>query len=51
MVSRMLRRLVHRGPDEQGLHRESGVTLGARRLRVIDPVGGRQPVQNENGSV
>lgn len=51
LVSRMLRRLVHRGPDEEGLHRESGVTLGARRLRVIDPVGGRQPVQNENGSV
>jgi len=47
----MLRRLVHRGPDDEGLHRESGVTLGARRLRVIDPVGGRQPVQNENGSV
>lgn len=51
LVSRMLRRLVHRGPDEQGLHREEGVTLGARRLRVIDPAGGRQPVQNENGSV
>lgn len=51
LVSRMLRRLVHRGPDEQGLHREDEVTLGARRLRVIDPVGGRQPVQNENGSV
>ncbi len=51
LVSRMLRRLVHRGPDEQGLHRESGVTLGARRLRVIDPAGGQQPVQNENGSV
>ncbi|MCS6284988.1 MAG: asparagine synthase (glutamine-hydrolyzing) [Nitrospira sp.] len=51
LVSRMLRRLVHRGPDEQGLHRENGVTLGARRLRVIDPAGGQQPVQNENGSV
>lgn len=51
LVSRMLRRLVHRGPDEQGLHREGGVTLGARRLRVIDPLGGRQPVQSEDGSV
>lgn len=51
LVSRMLRRLVHRGPDEQGLHREHGVTLGARRLRVIDPAGGQQPVQNEKGSV
>lgn len=51
LVSRMLRRLVHRGPDEQGLHREEEVTLGARRLRVIDPLGGRQPVQNETGAV
>lgn len=51
LVSRMLRRLVHRGPDEQGLHREDQITLGARRLRVIDPAGGRQPVQNEDGSV
>jgi len=51
LVSRMLRRLVHRGPDEQGLHGEDQITLGARRLRVIDPAGGRQPVQNEDGSV
>ena len=51
LVARMLRRLVHRGPDEAGLHREPGVTLGARRLRVIDPAGGSQPVRNETGSV
>jgi asparagine synthase (glutamine-hydrolysing) len=47
----MLGRLVHRGPDEQGIHHESGVGLGIRRLRVIDPEGGRQPVSNENGTV
>ncbi len=47
----MLRRLVHRGPDEEGLHRERGIALGARRLRVIDPEGGRQPVRNETGTV
>ena len=51
LVARMLQRLVHRGPDEAGLHREPGVTLGARRLRVIDPAGGSQPVRNETGSV
>ncbi|MGE3976914.1 MAG: asparagine synthase (glutamine-hydrolyzing) [Nitrospira sp.] len=47
----MLRRLIHRGPDEEGTYRQPGVALGARRLRVIDPVGGRQPVRNERGTV
>ncbi|HWG96621.1 MAG TPA: asparagine synthetase B, partial [Nitrospira sp.] len=47
----MLRRLIHRGPDEEGIHRQPGVALGARRLRVIDPVGGQQPVRNERGTV
>lgn len=50
-VRAMLRRLVHRGPDDEGIHREPGVTLGARRLRVIDLEGGHQPVRNETGTV
>ena len=47
----MLQRLVHRGPDEIGRHREPGVALGIHRLRVIDPQGGRQPVTNESSTV
>lgn len=47
----MLRRLIHRGPDDEGIYRQPGVALGARRLRVIDPDGGRQPVRNESGTV
>ncbi|OQW35086.1 MAG: hypothetical protein A4E19_01825 [Nitrospira sp. SG-bin1] len=47
----MLRRLIHRGPDEEGIYRRPGIALGARRLRVIDPEGGQQPVKNETGSV
>ena len=47
----MLRRLVHRGPDEEGIYRQPGIALAARRLRVIDPDGGRQPVGNERGTV
>lgn len=50
-LPRMLQRLLHRGPDEEGIYREPGVALGARRLRVIDPDGGRQPVRNESGTV
>ncbi len=47
----MLRRLIHRGPDDEGLYRQPNVTLGARRLQVIDPDGGHQPIGNETGTV
>ena len=50
-LDRMLARLVHRGPDEKGRHHEPGVGLGIRRLRVIDPQGGKQPVTNETSTV
>lgn len=51
LLERMLDRLVHRGPDEEGTHHDPGVAFGVRRLRVIDPAGGHQPVRNETGSV
>ncbi len=51
VLQRMLQRLVHRGPDEEGIYRQPGAALGARRLRVIDPEGGQQPVRNERGTV
>jgi asparagine synthase (glutamine-hydrolysing) len=51
LLNRMLDRLVHRGPDEEGTHHDSGVSFGVRRLRVIDPAGGHQPVRNETCSV
>jgi asparagine synthase (glutamine-hydrolysing) len=51
LLDRMLNRLVHRGPDEEGTHHDAGVAFGVRRLRVIDPAGGHQPVRNETGSV
>ncbi len=51
LLTRMLKRLVHRGPDEEGTHRERGAAFGVRRLRVIDPAGGQQPVRNEAGTV
>lgn len=50
-LERMMRRIVHRGPDERGSHRELGVLLGIQRLRVIDPQGGQQPIANEDRTV
>ena len=43
--------IAHRGPDDEQVHIEPGVALGARRLSIIDLAGGRQPIANEDGSV
>jgi asparagine synthase (glutamine-hydrolysing) len=43
--------IAHRGPDDEQVHREPGVALGARRLSIVDLAGGRQPIANEDGSV
>jgi asparagine synthase (glutamine-hydrolysing) len=43
--------IAHRGPDDEQVHIEPGVALGARRLSIVDLAGGRQPISNEDGSV
>lgn len=50
-VRRMTDRLAHRGPDGEGFHAAPHVALGHRRLAVIDPEGGQQPMFNEDGSI
>ncbi len=51
VVARMNSRLVHRGPDSDGLFDGGEAILAARRLSIIDLDGGRQPIANEDGSV
>ena len=45
--------LVHRGPDGQGYYRDhhAPVYLGHRRLIVLDPAGGTQPMWDAEGTV
>jgi asparagine synthase (glutamine-hydrolysing) len=43
----MTRALRHRGPDEDLVVSADDFALGARRLSIVDIVGGRQPVANE----
>ncbi len=50
-LERMSQSLVRRGPDEDGVFREPGVGLAMRRLSIIDLTGGRQPIQNEDGTI
>jgi len=49
-VARMSGRLVHRGPDDEGLFCEGPAALAARRLSIIDLAHGHQPIANEDGS-
>ncbi len=43
--------MIHRGPDSEGTYEDAAVSLGVRRLRVIDLVRGDQPIHNEAGDV
>ena len=50
-LERMRDTLRHRGPDGEGLLIEGSIGLGHRRLAIVDPKGGRQPMANEDESV
>jgi asparagine synthase (glutamine-hydrolysing) len=43
--------IIHRGPDDEGFYFKENVAMGMRRLSIIDPATGRQPIGNEDGSV
>src|SRR5690242_3564066 len=47
----MVKSLTHRGPDDSGFHEAPAISLGVRRLRIIDVPGGHQPIANEDGTV
>jgi asparagine synthase (glutamine-hydrolysing) len=51
LLHSMCERMVHRGPDSEGLLVTNGAALGMRRLAIIDLVTGEQPVYNEDKSV
>ena len=51
LLHAMCERMVHRGPDSEGLFATTGTALGMRRLAIIDLVTGEQPVFNEDRSV
>ncbi len=43
--------IAHRGPDGDGFFDAPGVSLGMRRLSIIDVAGGDQPIFNEDGGL
>ena len=51
IISEMTDRLIHRGPDDQGLwcNLEDGIALGHRRLAILDlSAQGHQPMHSHN---
>lgn len=51
LLSRMNESQFHRGPDEGGMHIESGLGFGHRRLSIIDLSSGQQPMVSRDENV
>jgi asparagine synthase (glutamine-hydrolysing) len=51
LLKRMGEVIQHRGPDDVGYYNHDKVSLGIRRLSIIDLDGGRQPIYNEDRSL
>jgi asparagine synthase (glutamine-hydrolysing) len=52
LIQRMTDEMTHRGPDQSGVYCAEGISLGHRRLSIIDlSEHGRQPMSNEDGTV
>lgn len=49
----MAQALIHRGPDDEGIHHRParGVAIGNRRLSIIDLGGGHQPFVSDDGQI
>src|SRR5258708_3711037 len=51
LIRAMTDTLIYRGPDGDGFYVRDGVCLGNRRLAILDPASGAQPMTNEDGDV
>ena len=51
IIKEMNKKIIHRGPDAEGIYIDNYVALGHRRLSIIDLKGGNQPIYNEDESI
>lgn len=49
LIKEMTKVIHHRGPDDEGYLTDESVSLGMRRLSIIDLAGGKQPISSESG--
>lgn len=50
IITRMTKKLAKRGPDEEHLYLAPNVNLGHRRLIILDPKNGGQPMSAKQGN-
>ncbi len=51
VLGEMMNKIIHRGPDSEGMYVGESACLGFRRLSIIDLEGGDQPMYNEDRSL
>lgn len=51
VIKKMMNRIIHRGPDSEGIYTDDYVALGFRRLSIIGIDDGMQPIFNEDKSL
>lgn len=51
VLKKMMDKIAHRGPDDEGMYVDNDVAIGHRRLSIIDLNHGAQPMYNETGDV
>lgn len=49
LVAGQCGRLVHRGPDDEGIVVDGALGMGMRRLAIVDVAGGHQPFHSPDG--
>ncbi len=51
VVRKMAEVITHRGPDSEGFYIDDHISMGFRRLSIIDLDGGTQPIYNKDKSM
>lgn len=51
LIKKMTNTLSHRGPDGEGFYISPELSLGMKRLSIIDLVTGQQPISNEDKTI
>ena len=51
VIERMMKAIAHRGPDSKGSFCREKITLGFRRLSIIDLEDGQQPMESADGNL
>ena len=51
LLLNMMKNIIHRGPDDSGFIENDDFHFGHKRLSIISPETGKQPISNENNTI